>query len=46
MKLQDENCLSLIINQIINMIKGCFPRDEGWGWNLPKMHVFAKVSLG
>jgi hypothetical protein len=21
----------------------CFPRDEGWGWNLPKMHAFAKM---
>jgi hypothetical protein len=25
------------------MIKECFPRIEGWGWNLPKMHVFAKM---
>ncbi len=23
--------------------KECFPRDEGWGWNLPKMHAFAKM---
>jgi hypothetical protein len=21
---------------LINLIKECFPRDEGWGWNLPK----------
>jgi hypothetical protein len=28
---------------LINLIKGCFPRDEGWGWNLPKMHAFAKM---
>jgi hypothetical protein len=28
----------------INLIKECFPRDEGWGWNLPKMHAFAKMS--
>jgi hypothetical protein len=27
------------------MIKDCFPRDEGWGWNLPKMHAFAKMPL-
>jgi hypothetical protein len=27
------------------MIKECFSRDEGWGWNLPKMHVFAKTPL-
>jgi hypothetical protein len=27
----------------INLIKVCFPRDEGWGWNLPKMHAFAKM---
>jgi hypothetical protein len=25
------------------LIKECFPRDEGWGWNLPKMHAFAKM---
>ncbi len=28
---------------VINLIKECFPRDEGWGWNLPKMHAFAKM---
>jgi hypothetical protein len=28
---------------LINWIKECFPRDEGWGWNLPKMHAFAKT---
>ncbi len=27
----------------INLIKECFPRNEGWGWNLPKMHAFAKI---
>jgi hypothetical protein len=21
----------------------CFPRDEGWEWNLPKMYAFAKM---
>jgi hypothetical protein len=24
-------------------MKECYPRDEGWGWNLPKMHAFAKM---
>jgi hypothetical protein len=28
---------------LINLIKECFPRDESWGWNLPKMHAFAKM---
>ncbi len=28
---------------LINLIKECFSRDEGWGWNLPKMHTFAKM---
>ncbi len=28
---------------LINLIKECFPRDEGWGWNLPKMHAFARM---
>jgi hypothetical protein len=30
-----------ILGNLINLIKECFPRDEGWGWNLPKMHAFA-----
>ena len=25
------------------MIQECFPRTDGWGWNLPKMHAFAKM---
>ncbi len=25
------------------MIHECFPRTDGWGWNLPKMHAFAKM---
>jgi hypothetical protein len=29
---------------LINLIKECFPKDEGWGWNLPKMHAFAKIT--
>jgi hypothetical protein len=29
---------------LINLIKECFPRDGGWGWNLPKMHAFAKIA--
>jgi hypothetical protein len=28
---------------LINLIKESFPRDGGWGWNLPKMHAFAKM---
>jgi hypothetical protein len=28
---------------LINLIKECFPRDKGWGWNLPKMHAFARI---
>jgi hypothetical protein len=34
---------SKAIGNLINLIKECFPRDEGWGWNLPKMHAFAKM---
>jgi hypothetical protein len=25
------------------LIKEYFPRFNGWGWNLPKMYVFAKM---
>jgi hypothetical protein len=34
---------SKVLGILINLIKECFPRDEGWGWNLPKMHAFAKM---
>ncbi len=33
---------SKALGNLINLIKECFPRDEGWGWNLPNMHAFAK----
>jgi hypothetical protein len=32
-----------LLGDLITMIKELFPRDEGWGWNLPKMHAFAKL---
>ncbi len=32
-----------VLGELIEMIKQCFPREVGWGWNLPKMHAFAKV---
>jgi hypothetical protein len=35
-----------LLGDLITMIKECFPRDEGWGWNLPKMHAFAKMPHG
>jgi hypothetical protein len=28
---------------LINLIKECFQRGEGWGWNLPIMHAIAKM---
>jgi hypothetical protein len=28
---------------LISLIKECFPRDESWGCNLPKMHAFTKM---
>ncbi len=31
------------LGTLINLIMECVPRDEGWGWNLPKMHAFAKT---
>ncbi len=34
---------SITLGNLINLIKECFPRDEGWGWNLSKMHAFAKM---
>jgi hypothetical protein len=30
-------------HRFANLHRLLAPRDEGWGWNLPKMHVFAKL---
>ena len=32
-----------LLGDLITMIKDCFPREDGWGWNLPKMHAYAKM---
>ncbi len=32
-----------LLGELITMIKECFPRTDGWGWNIPKMHAFAKM---
>ncbi len=32
-----------LLGELITLIKECFPRTEGWGWNLPKMHAFANM---
>ena len=32
-----------LLGELITMIQECFPRTNGWGWNLPKMHAFAKM---
>jgi hypothetical protein len=32
-----------LLGDLITMFKECFPRTDGWGWNLPKMHTFAKM---
>ncbi len=32
-----------VLGELIKMIKQCFPEEVGWGWNLPKMHAFAKM---
>jgi hypothetical protein len=35
---------SIALGNLINLINKCFPRDEGWGWNLPNMHAFAEMT--
>jgi hypothetical protein len=34
---------SQAFGNLINPIKESFPSIESWGWNLPKMHAFAKM---
>ncbi len=31
-----------LLGEPITMIKQCFPREEGWGWNLPKNACLGK----
>jgi hypothetical protein len=33
----------MLLGELITMIQEYFPRTDGWGWNLPKMHAFAKM---
>ncbi len=35
-------CSFKLLGELITMIKQCFPREEGWVWNLPKMHALEK----
>jgi hypothetical protein len=32
-----------VLGELIKIVKQCFPREVGWGWNIPKMHAFAKM---
>lgn len=32
-----------VLGLLINLIKKCFPREDGWGWNLPKMHALSRM---
>jgi hypothetical protein len=32
-----------LLGELITHIKLCFPRTDGSGWNIPKMHALAKM---
>ena len=32
-----------LLAELITQIKHCFPRNEGNGWKIPKMHAYAKM---
>jgi hypothetical protein len=32
-----------LLGKLISLIKLCFPRTDGNGWNIPKMHALAKM---
>ena len=32
-----------LLGELITFIKLCFPRTDGNGWNIPKMHALAKM---
>jgi hypothetical protein len=32
-----------LLGELITLIKLCFPRTDGNGWNIPKMHALAKM---
>ena len=33
----------VVLADLIGLIQKCFPRGEGNGWNIPKMHSLAKM---
>ena len=35
----------VLLGDLISMIKDCFPRDDGWGWNLPKCMLMPKCPI-
>ena len=37
-----QNSIKLL-GDLISLIKLCFPRTDGNGWNIPKMHALAKM---
>jgi hypothetical protein len=34
---------AILLGNFITLIKLCFPRTDGNGWNIPKMHALAKM---
>ena len=32
-----------LLAYLIGEVQFCFPKKWGWGWNIPKMHSFAKM---
>lgn len=32
-----------MLKVLIESIQSCFPRDDTYGWHIPKMHVFSKM---
>ncbi len=32
-----------LLAYLIGEVQFCFPKNWGWGWNIPKMHSFAKM---
>ena len=32
-----------LLGELITLIQQCYPRTDGWGWNIPKMHALSKM---
>jgi hypothetical protein len=33
----------LLVVEMLTLLKRCFPREDGYGWNIPKFHLWTQM---